>query len=83
MRAMVFEGVDPALRSVERPEPIPGPGEIRVRVRACGICRTDLHIIDGDLTQPKIARRIHGPVEMHGEIVRESHEPDRDGSRSH
>jgi len=34
---------------VERPEPVPAPGEIRVRVRACGVCRTDLHVAEGDL----------------------------------
>ena len=34
---------------VERPEPVPGPGELRVRVSACGVCRTDLHLAEGDL----------------------------------
>lgn len=37
------------LREVELPEPIPGPGEVRVRVLACGVCRTDLHLAEGDL----------------------------------
>jgi propanol-preferring alcohol dehydrogenase len=37
------------LRLVERPIPVPGPGEVRVRVRACGVCRTDLHLAEGDL----------------------------------
>jgi alcohol dehydrogenase, propanol-preferring len=37
------------LRPVERPEPEPGPGEVRIRVRACGVCRTDLHLAEGDL----------------------------------
>jgi propanol-preferring alcohol dehydrogenase len=37
------------LRPVERPDPEPGPGEVRVRVRACGVCRTDLHLTEGDL----------------------------------
>jgi propanol-preferring alcohol dehydrogenase len=36
------------------PEPTPGPGEIAIRVLACGVCRTDLHIVDGDLTEPKL-----------------------------
>jgi propanol-preferring alcohol dehydrogenase len=57
MRAMQFEQQAPIesapLRSVERPTPEPGPGEVRVRVRACAICRTDLHVIEGDL--PPIA----------------------------
>jgi propanol-preferring alcohol dehydrogenase len=37
------------LQMVDFPDPVPGPGEIRVRVRACGVCRTDLHVIEGDL----------------------------------
>jgi len=32
----------------------PGPGELRLRVRACAVCRTDLHIVDGDLAHPKL-----------------------------
>jgi propanol-preferring alcohol dehydrogenase len=39
------------LKSVERPLPEPGPGQIRLRVSACGVCRTDLHVIDGELPQ--------------------------------
>jgi len=38
------------LVEVERPVPVPGPGQVRVRVRACGVCRTDLHLAEGDLT---------------------------------
>jgi alcohol dehydrogenase, propanol-preferring len=53
MRAMRFEQPAPIasrpLRAVEVDEPVPGRGEIVVRVRACGICRTDLHVIEGDL----------------------------------
>ena len=43
-------------RLVERvvPDPEPGPGQVLVRVRACGVCRTDLHIVDGELTEPKL-----------------------------
>jgi len=37
----------------ERPDPVPGPGEIRVKVLVCGICRTDLNLVDGDLPHPK------------------------------
>ncbi|WP_337678343.1 alcohol dehydrogenase catalytic domain-containing protein [Ornithinimicrobium humiphilum] len=40
------------LRMVEMPDPIPGPGQVRVRVEACGVCRTDLHLAEGDL-QPR------------------------------
>lgn len=52
MEAMVLDG--PGGRLVERrmPQPRPGPGEILVRVHACGVCRTDLHIVDGDLVPP-------------------------------
>jgi alcohol dehydrogenase, propanol-preferring len=49
MRAMVLEGPGRPLRPVTRPVPQPGPGEILVEVSACGVCRTDLHIVDGDL----------------------------------
>jgi propanol-preferring alcohol dehydrogenase len=53
MRAWAVEAAGPIagdpLRLVERPLPEPGPGEIRVRVAACGVCRTDLHVAEGDL----------------------------------
>ena len=49
MRAMVFEEVGEPLRLVERPRPEPGPGELLLRVRACGVCRTDLHLLDGEV----------------------------------
>ena len=53
MRAWVVDQPGPIatgpLRAVERPEPQPGPGEVRVRVAACGVCRTDLHLAEGDL----------------------------------
>jgi propanol-preferring alcohol dehydrogenase len=49
MRAMVLKAPHTALVLEERPDPLPGPGEIRVKVAACGVCRTDLHVVDGDL----------------------------------
>ncbi len=49
MRAMVFDGVGRPLRPEDRPVPTPGPSELLLRVLACGICRTDLHIIDGEV----------------------------------
>ena len=54
MRAMVFErpGYPPQLRNVARPDP--GPGEVQLAVAACGICRTDLYVVDGDLTEPRL-----------------------------
>ncbi len=56
MRALVLDrpGTAPELREV--PVPVPGPGEVRVRVEACGVCRTDLHVVDGDL--PHLGRPV-------------------------
>lgn len=54
MRAMVFEGVGLPLRLVDMPVPIPGDSEVLIRILACGVCRTDLHIIDGELSEPKL-----------------------------
>ena len=58
MRAMVFEGAgrDPAapLSLTQVPVPEPGAGEVLIRVRACAVCRTDLHVVDGDLPGPKL-----------------------------
>jgi propanol-preferring alcohol dehydrogenase len=53
-RAMVLDapGRPLAARTIELREP--GPGELLIRVAACGVCRTDLHVIDGELTQPKL-----------------------------
>jgi propanol-preferring alcohol dehydrogenase len=49
MRAMVFEGVGEPLRARELPLPEPGPGQLLIRVAACGVCRTDLHLLDGEV----------------------------------
>jgi propanol-preferring alcohol dehydrogenase len=49
MRAMVLHRPGTPLRLEEVEEPQPGPGEVRVRVAACGVCRTDLHVVDGEL----------------------------------
>ena len=54
MRAMVFTGVGTRLQEVELPQPQPRAGELRLRVHACGVCRTDLHIVDGELGEPKL-----------------------------
>lgn len=54
MKAMILEKPGFPLAFVERPDPLPGPGEIRLRVEACAVCRTDLHIVDGDLDSPKL-----------------------------
>jgi alcohol dehydrogenase, propanol-preferring len=54
MRAMVLDAARTPLRAAELPEPSPGEGEVLLRVRACGVCRTDLHIVDGELAHPKL-----------------------------
>ncbi len=54
MRAMVLPARGSLLRLEERADPQPGDGEIRVAVSACGVCRTDLHVVDGELPHPKL-----------------------------
>jgi alcohol dehydrogenase, propanol-preferring len=54
MRAMVLDRPGEPLRDREVPDPEPGPGQIRLRVSACGVCRTDLHVVDGELTEPSL-----------------------------
>ena len=54
MRAMVLDGAGTPLRLADLPEPEPSTGEVLLRVRACAVCRTDLHIVDGELTRPKL-----------------------------
>ena len=54
MRAMVLDGPRTSLRASELPDPTTVPGQVLLRVRACGVCRTDLHIVDGELAQPKL-----------------------------
>ena len=54
MHAMVLKKIGAALEWTELADPQPGPGEIRVKVSACGVCRTDLHVVDGELPKPKV-----------------------------
>lgn len=54
MRAMIFDGAGLPLRLANVPVPEPGAGEVLLKVHACGICRTDLHIVDGELAEPKL-----------------------------
>ena len=63
MRAMVLERQREPLQLEELPDPEPGPGQILLEVAACGVCRTDLHIADGELTKPKL------PLVMGHQIV--------------
>src|SRR2546423_354326 len=54
MRAMLLDAPGSALRATELPDPVPGTGQVLVRVAACGVCRTDLHVLDGELPDPKL-----------------------------
>ena len=65
MRAMVLRAAGAPLEEVELPDPEPGPGQALLRVLACGVCRTDLHVVDGELTRPKL------PLVVGHEIVGE------------
>jgi propanol-preferring alcohol dehydrogenase len=73
MRAMVLEGRGQRLRLRERPDPVPEPGMVRVKVSACGVCRTDLHVVDGvlpNLRYPIVpGHEIVGRVDALGEGV--------------
>ncbi len=76
MRAMVFEGVGRPLRAVERKTPSPEPGQLLLRVQACGVCRTDLHLLDGEVeiaSPPRVlGHQIVATVEAAGEPVERS-----------
>jgi propanol-preferring alcohol dehydrogenase len=54
MQAMVLKQVGAALAWTELPDRQPGPGQIRVKIAACGVCRTDLHVVDGELPEQKV-----------------------------
>ena len=63
MKAMVLDAPRQPLRLAEIPDPEPGPGQLLLRVRACAVCRTDLHVVDGDLRDPRL------PLVLGHEIV--------------
>ncbi|MFZ3117700.1 MAG: zinc-dependent alcohol dehydrogenase family protein [Variovorax sp.] len=73
MRAMTLHKPGEALRMEERRLPAPGPGEVRLRVAACAVCRTDLHVVDGELDLPHLplvpGHEIVGVVDGIGEGV--------------
>lgn len=81
MRAMVLEEIGKPLVAVDRPLPDPLSGQIRLRIEACAVCRTDLHVVDGELPRPKLplvpGHEIVGIVEAVGEGV----DPTRIGRR--
>jgi propanol-preferring alcohol dehydrogenase len=54
MKAMILEQPGELLKLVQLVDPQPGPGQLQIRVSACGVCRTDLHVVDGDLTEAKL-----------------------------
>src|SRR2546423_2221696 len=54
MKAMVLDALGQPLRDAELPEPKADPGQVLLEVRACGVCRTDLHVADGELPDPKL-----------------------------
>jgi len=54
MRAMVLDRPKTALAMRERSVPQPAPGELLIEIAACGVCRTDLHVVDGELPEPKL-----------------------------
>jgi propanol-preferring alcohol dehydrogenase len=63
MRAMLLDAPHTRLHLAELPVPTPGPGQVLLKVHACGVCHTDLHILDGELTEPKL------PLVMGHQIV--------------
>ncbi|WP_041536117.1 zinc-dependent alcohol dehydrogenase family protein [Parvibaculum lavamentivorans] len=73
MRAMLLDAPGKPLRLASLPVPRPGPGEVLVKVEACGVCRTDLHVVDGELPEPKLplipGHEIIGRVAALGEGV--------------
>ncbi len=75
MNAMVLNKIRTPLEWTELADPQPGPGEIRVKVAACGVCRTDLHVVDGELPDPKVpiipGHEIVGRIDLLGAGVKE------------
>jgi propanol-preferring alcohol dehydrogenase len=69
VRAMVLDAPRTPLRPADIPEPQPGVGDLLVRVTACAVCRTDLHIVDGELSRPKLPLVIGHQIV--GEVVGE------------
>jgi len=83
MNAMLFEEPGTPLRQSDLPVPEPAAHEVLLNVRACGVCRTDLHIVDGELTEPKLplipGHQIVGIVEKRGRAVTRLAQGDRVG----
>ncbi len=87
MKAMILKGTSPIekepLEMVEIADPVPGPGEIRIKISACGICHTDLHVVEGELPSKKLplipGHEIVGVVDATGEGVTRFQDGDRAG----
>jgi len=71
MKAMLLDVPGRPLRAADVPDPVPGPGQVLLSVSACAVCRTDLHVLDGDLAKPKLplvlGHEIVGDVEAVGD----------------
>ena len=80
---MVLDAARTPLRLASLPVPTPGPGQVLIRVHACAVCRTDLHVVDADLTEPKLplipGHEIVGTVAALGEAVKRFAVGDRVG----
>jgi propanol-preferring alcohol dehydrogenase len=83
MHAMVLKKLKTPLEWTELPDPEPGPHEIRVKVLACGVCRTDLHVVDGELPDPKLpiipGHEIVGRIDALGSAVKDLQTGERVG----
>lgn len=83
MRAMVLQKPRTPLQEQDLPIPTPGPDQVLIRVHACGVCRTDLHVVDGELTEGKLpiipGHEIVGTVQEKGEGVERFRMGDRVG----
>ncbi|UCG61523.1 MAG: zinc-dependent alcohol dehydrogenase family protein [Candidatus Zixiibacteriota bacterium] len=83
MRAMILEKPGTLLRLTELADPTPKPHQVLIRVSACGVCRTDLHVVDGDLTEAKLpvvpGHQIVGRIEQIGSAVSALRPGDRVG----
>ncbi|MDJ0712823.1 MAG: zinc-dependent alcohol dehydrogenase family protein [Prochloraceae cyanobacterium] len=83
MRAMILEAAGQPLQKADLPIPSPSPKQVLIRVRACGVCRTDLHVADGELSHPKLplvlGHQIVGTVAEVGDLVEKFKQGDRVG----
>ncbi|MEI9981742.1 MAG: zinc-dependent alcohol dehydrogenase family protein [Aliidongia sp.] len=83
MQAMVLKRLGAALEWTELPDRQPGPGQIRVKIAACGVCRTDLHVVDGELPDPQVpiipGHEIVGRIDAIGQGVEGLHMGQRVG----